>query len=131
LILVDTSAWIEFFRDRAPVAATVDALLAEDEVALCGPVVTELRRGLRSARERSRVLELLEGCHLLAQPDDLWTEAGELGALLGRRGTTVKSMDLLVATYAMAHSVPVLTVDADFAAIRRAGVGLVLARPQP
>ncbi|HEU4384277.1 MAG TPA: PIN domain-containing protein [Anaeromyxobacteraceae bacterium] len=58
-----------------------------------------------------------------------WMEAGELGALLGRRGATVKSMDLIIATYALAHSVPVLTLDADFAAIQRAGVGLSLARP--
>lgn len=128
MILVDTSAWIEFFRDRAPLAAAVDELLAENEVALCGPVVTELGRGIRSARERAEVLELLGGCHLLAQPDDLWAEAGELGALVGRRGATVKSMDLLIATYALAHSVPVLALDADFAAIRRAGVGLLLAR---
>ncbi len=129
MILVDTSAWIEFFRDQAPLAAAVDGLLAENDAALCGPVVTELGRGFRSARERARVMELLEGCHLLAQPQDLWGEAGELGALLGRRGATVKSMDLLIATYALAHSVPVLTLDADFAAIRRAGVRLVLARP--
>jgi len=129
LILVDTSAWIEFFRGRAPFASTVDGLLAENEVALCGPVVTELRRGLRSARERARVMELLEGCHLLAQPQALWDEAGELGALLGRRGATVKSLDLLIATYALAHAVPILTLDADFAAMQRAGAGLLLARP--
>ncbi len=129
MTLVDTSAWIEFFRDRAPLAAAVDGLLAENQVAFCGPVVTELGRGLRSARQRARVMDLLEGCHLLAQPQDLWGEAGELGALLGRRGAAVKSMDLLIATYALAHAVPVLTLDADFAAIQRAGVGLVLARP--
>jgi len=38
-------------------------------------------------------------------------------------------MDLIIATYALAHSVPLLTLDADFAAIHRAGVGLLLARP--
>jgi predicted nucleic acid-binding protein len=130
LILVDTSAWIDFFRGRAPLAAVVDGLLAENEVALCGPVITELRRGLRSARERTIVMDLLEGCHLLAQPQELWEEAGELGALLGRRGATVKSMDLLIATYALAHSVPVLTLGSDFAAIQRSGVGLALARPR-
>lgn len=127
MILVDTSAWIEFFRGRDPLAAAVDDLLAENEVALCGPVLTELGRGIRSPRERKRVLHHLEGCHLLAQPRDLWGEAGELGALLGKRGATVKSMDLLIATYALAHSVPILTRDADFAAIRRAGVRLELA----
>lgn len=127
MILVDTSAWIEFFRDRGLLAARVDELLAENEVALCGPILTELGRGLRSGRERARVLDLLHGCHYLAPPHDLWSEAGELGALLGRRGATVKSMDLLIAVHALAHAVPVLTADSDFAMMQRAGVGLVLA----
>ena len=127
MILVDTSAWVEFFRDRGPLAARVDGLLAEGEVALCGPVLTELGRGLRNPRERQRVMEYLEACFLLDQPHALWSEAGELGALLGRRGATVKSMDLLIAVHALAHRVPLLTRDSDFEAVARAGVGLVLA----
>jgi predicted nucleic acid-binding protein len=127
VILVDTSAWIDFFRNRGPLAVRVDELLAENEVALCGPVLTELGRGLRPGRERARVLDLLRGCHLLGQPHDLWSEAGELGALLGRRGAAVKSMDLLIAVHALAHAVPVLTADSDFMLMQRAGVGLVLA----
>jgi predicted nucleic acid-binding protein len=40
---------------------------------------------------------------------------------------TVKTLDLLIATYALASHVPLLTTDADFRAIARAGVGLALA----
>jgi len=126
MILVDTSAWVEFFRGRGPVADAVDDLLAANEVALCGPVLTELRRGLRAA-ERARVLPLLAACHLLAQPPALWEEAGELGFLLARRGATVKSLDLLIAVYALSHAVPLLTLDADFALIQKAGARLTLA----
>ena len=100
--------------------------MASDEVALCGPVVTELRRGLRSRRERARVLPLLAGCHELSEPRRLWSEAGELGYLLGRRGATIKTLDLLIATYALSHGVPLLTADRDFQIMRRAGLGLVL-----
>ena len=117
------------FRARGPLAERVDELIESDEAALCGPVITELRRGLRSQTERRRVLPLLGGCHLLQQPADLWAEAGELGWWLGRRGAAVKSLDLLIAAYALAHSVPVLTGDDDFALMRRAGLGLVLAEP--
>lgn len=127
MTLVDTSAWIDFFRGRAPHAARIDDLLEHDEVALCGPVVTELRRGLRSEAERAKVLPLLGGCRNLPQPVLLWEEAGELGWYLGRRGVVVKSLDLLIATYALAHRVPVLTSDTDFARMRRAGIGLALA----
>lgn len=126
MILVDTSAWIDFFRGRDPLAAAVDTLLEANEVALCGPVITELRRGLRSRADRTRVLPLLGGCHMLDQPPALWDEAGELGALLGRRGTAVKTLDLLIATYALSHGVALLTRDADFERIRRAGLSLLL-----
>src|SRR5262249_38049145 len=94
VILVDTSAWIEFFRGRDPVARAVGALLEGAAGAICGPVLTELRRGLRSRADRRRVLPLLAACHVLEQPDALWVEAGDLGYLLGRRGATVKSLDL-------------------------------------
>jgi predicted nucleic acid-binding protein len=127
MILVDTSAWIDFFRGTAPLAGRVDELLAQNQLAICGPILTELRRGFRSVAERRRVLPLFGGCHFLEQPPLLWEEAGELGFLLGRRGRRIKSMDLLIATYALSHSVSLLTRDADFRHIRRLGIPLQLA----
>jgi predicted nucleic acid-binding protein len=117
VILVDTSAWIDFFRGRTPVARVVDELLENDDVAICGPVVTEIRRGLRSRADRTRVLPLLDGCRLLAEPDALWVEAGDLGFLLRRRGATVKTLDLLIATYALAHG----TVISPSCSVRASG----------
>jgi predicted nucleic acid-binding protein len=126
MILIDTSAWVAFFRNQRPTAEAVDTALESGEAALCGPVVTELRRGLRLA-ERSKVLGLLEACVALEQPDDLWVAAGDLGSHLARRGITVKTLDLLIATYALAARVPLLTTDTDFRTIASAGVGLMLA----
>lgn len=126
MILVDTSAWIGFFRDRGPVAALVDRALEDDDVALCGPVITELRRGFKSAAERSKTIPLLQACHQLSQPVTLWSDAGDLGFALARKGITVKSLDLLIATYALTNGTPVLTLDRDFRLIARAGIGLHL-----
>ena len=124
MILVDTSAWVDFFRGSGALADRVDDLLASNEVALCGPVLTELRRGLRSPAERKRAIPLLDGCHLLPQPERLWEEAGELGYVLARKGVTVKTLDLLIATYALSHGVALLAADSDFEAMRRAGIAL-------
>ena len=126
MILVDTSAWIEFFRGRDPVATRVDQLLESNDVAVCGPILTELRRGFRSAADRNRVLPLLDACQQLAQPGQLWVEAGELGFVLGRKGVSVKTLDLLIAAYALSHSVGVLTADRDFWLIQKAGIPLML-----
>jgi predicted nucleic acid-binding protein len=127
MILIDTSAWIDFFRGDGPLADDVDRALEDGEAALCGPVQTELRRGLRSRGERARVLLHLGSCHLLAQPADLWNEAGDLGLALRPKGLTVKTLDLLIACYALSHRVPLLTADSDFRLIRAAGVPLLLA----
>ncbi len=128
MILVDTSAWIEFFRGRGAVAGAVDDALRTNEASLCGPIEAELRRGLRDARERQRVLPLLEGCHMLDQPAALWMEAGDLAFALRRHGVTPKTLDWLIASYALSHGVALLTTDKDFAAMARAGVPLVLVR---
>jgi len=127
LILIDTSAWIAFFRGKGGVADRVDELIESDEAALCGPVVTELRRGLRGPAERRRVLPLLSACHDLEQPDDVWREAGELGFHLARLGATVKTLDLLIAAYALSHDVAVLTTDRDFGLFGKHGIPLRLA----
>ena len=88
--------------------------------------MTELRRGLRSPAERHRLIPLLTGCHLLSDPPQLWEEAGDLGYALSRRGITVKTIDLLVATYALSHAVALLTTDSDFGHMRGAGAQLLL-----
>jgi len=124
MILVDTSAWVEFFKGREPVAHLVDDALAANEAAVCGPVETELRRGLLNERERMKVLPLFGGCHWLEMPTNLWAEAGDLGYLLRRKGVTSKTFDLLIAVYALSHSADLLTADRDFVAMSRAGVPL-------
>lgn len=126
MILIDTSAWIDFFRDCDPMASAVDAAIEANDAALCGPIITELRRGFHSKAERARVLPLLGACHLIADPPALWEEAGDLGYSLRRTGVTVKSFDLLIAAFALAHSMPLLTADNDFALFKKAGIPLAL-----
>jgi len=122
VILVDTSAWVDFFRDER-LAGAVDEALGEGLVAVCGPVVLELRRGL-AARSRGKVLALLEGCTLLEEPENLWDHAGDLGFSLARRGLNAKSLDLVIAVYALSHDALLLTESRDLRLMAREGVPL-------
>jgi predicted nucleic acid-binding protein len=56
----------------------------------------------------------------------LWEEAGDLGYALSRRGITVKTIDLLIATYALSHAVALVTTDSDFVQMKHAGAQLLL-----
>jgi predicted nucleic acid-binding protein len=123
--LIDTSAWIEFFRGPGSVADRVERALNDGNAALCGPVYTEVARGLRDA-ERQRVLGLFAGCHHLRQPHALWTYAGTLGQMLRIKGVTAKTLDLLIAAYALTHGCELLAADTDFRHMHEAGIPLRL-----
>jgi predicted nucleic acid-binding protein len=126
MTLVDTSSWIALFRGDGDAGERVKRLLLDGEPTLCGPVFTELSRGLRGS-DRQHVLSLLAACKLLPQPAQLWSHAGELGRQLRTKGVTAKTLDLLIATYALTHRCELLTVDGDFVQMRDVGIPLRLA----
>lgn len=112
LVLIDTSAWIAFFRGDEPVASLVDNAL-EGRAALCGVVELELRQGLKP-EERNRVLPLLEATVRLPTEEGDWGRAGDLLAALRRRGVTVPSTDGLIAHLALKHKVALVENDGHF-----------------
>ena len=125
LILVDTSAWIDFFHGIEPAAGVVDELLESNLAVLCGPIITEIGRGLRPM-DRLKVLPLLSSCGILSQPATLWEDAGDIGTLTRIQGKAVGTVDLLIATYGLAHQVEILATEGTFRHIQRAGIRLLL-----
>lgn len=53
MILIDTSVWIEYFRQEKPVSSHVDTLLTERQVITVEPVFAELMFGVDTAQARS------------------------------------------------------------------------------
>lgn len=114
-VLVDTSAWVEFLRDRGSrLGDAVEALIVRDAVAITGPIVTELLCGVRGKRERAMVDNLLaiSSYHEVSRGD--WEAAGSTLSALLRRGITVPKSDAVIAAVARRLRLPVLTTDAHF-----------------
>ena len=77
-VLLDTSVWVNAFRGQSQeIVALTRYLLNEDRVVTCGPVILEIRRGLRP-KERKRVLALFDALIRLSFDEGLWDSAGEL-----------------------------------------------------
>lgn len=120
MILVDTSAWVEFLRDtETPVCNEVDRLLSE-ELATCDAVRMEVLAGARNDAHLRR----LRG--LLARATTLPTESGdyEMAAALYRScrrgGETVRKLiDCLIGAVALRHGTPILHGDIDFSTLAR------------
>ena len=113
--LIDTSAWIDFFRGQNPVAAAVDAVLADGSAALCGMVELEVRQGLRPSEDD--LLELLQATLRLPTREADFGKAGALLAGLRRRGITLPATDGLIAQIALSQGVQLLENDKHFAEI--------------
>jgi len=120
LILVDTSAWVEFLRDTgSPVSRRVDELLGS-EIATCDPIRMEILAGARDERHLDDLRRLLARASVLdTEPVD-YEQAAALYRTCRRRGETVRRLiDCLIAAVAIRSSIPVLHADADFDALAR------------
>lgn len=129
MILIDTSAWVEFLRDTgSPTCVLVDSLL-DDEIATCHPVRMELLAGARDEQHLSDLRGLLaRGSVLSTEPVD-YEEAAALYRACRRGGETVRKLiDCLIAATAIRASTPVLHADNDFEVLAR-HTSLPLARP--
>jgi predicted nucleic acid-binding protein len=115
MILIDTSAWIEFLRDtKSAVCQRVDQLLAE-ETATCDPVRMEVLAGARSDQHLRALRGLLARATTLPTDAVTYDEAAALYRTCRQGGGTVRRLiDCLIAAVAIAADVPVLHLDADF-----------------
>jgi len=118
-VLIDSSAWIHFFRQDEAWRARISELLDQDTIATCGLVITEVLRGARNPKDKKLLREnfgLLD-CYSL-YPDDYY-EAAELGSKLSSKGYTLKTIDLLIAQICLKNKLGLLHDDSDFGFIAK------------
>lgn len=124
-VLVDTSAWIEFFHPQgtAGVQRILAAALEDGIVVTVAPVLAELLVGLDPGHAGdARAMERLHALEMLDLSWDVCVRAGNLGRRLARRGQRVPTVDLTIAAAAVAGGHDVWHVgDRHFVAIERAG----------
>ena len=123
MTLIDTSAWIEQLRrgGDATVRGQVEALLAAGAAAWCPLVRLELRNGARGGKERTALKEMEQSLPSLAMDGAVWDLAARLASAARERGITVPATDLLVASCARHHGVPLLHHDGHFELISALG----------
>jgi hypothetical protein len=120
MILIDTSAWVEFLRDTgSTVCNRVDAHL-DDEIATCHPIRMEVLAGARDEQHLGDLRGLLGRGSLIPTEATDYEEAAALYRACRRRGETVRKLiDCLIAAVAIRTSIPVLHSDSDFEVLAR------------
>ena len=113
--LIDTSAWIDFFRNSSSrYADAVTTLIEQDAAVITGPVISELLQGLKTQREAETLGELLNVITCIDVSHEDWIITGALLGKLRRNGITVPLTDALIAIVAKQNKCNVLTIDQHF-----------------
>jgi predicted nucleic acid-binding protein len=134
VILVDTSAWVEF--DRATGSAVDHRLLeliaGTDDVAVTEPIVMEVLGGARTDRRERDLRRLLDRFHLVRfDPVVHFDGAVRVYRQCRQAGVTPRGMiDCMIAAVALDAEIPVLAQDRDLAQLS-AVVDLDLDRATP
>lgn len=120
MIIIDTSAWIEFLRDTgSTVCIAVDELLGAD-LAICDAISMEVLAGARDEQHLAQLRGLLARATLVSIIAEDYDRAAALHRTCRRSGETVRKLiDCLIAAVAIRSHAPVLHADADFAVLAR------------
>lgn len=123
-MIIDSSAWVEFFRKtRSPAAVAVREAIADPSSRLMTTDIVrlEILAGANEERPRKRMNSFLAGCEDVAQvPRADVDDAVVLFQACRARGESVRAPnDCLIAAIAIRCGVPVLHADRDFTVLAR------------
>lgn len=117
MILVDTSAWVEFDRATGSFADTrlAELIAATDDVAVTEPVITEVVSGARDGHRADDLRRLMDRFTLLRFDASIdFDGAARIYRHCRRSGVTPRGMvDCMIAAVAVRHGAALLTADAD------------------
>ncbi len=117
MVIVDTSAWVEYFRNGLPtVVSKVDRCLDQDLVGIGDLVYCELMQGIRSSRHRTEVSSLLLSLpHFNMVGFHIAEKSAANYRFLRSKGVTVrKTIDVLIGTFCAEHGFQIVHHDSDF-----------------
>lgn len=120
MVIVDTSAWIEFFRRDGNLRTklAVKGLLEEYEAMLCGPVEMEFLGGARP-QERPKLQAWFDIVPYAPNDQKLWRKAAANYSECRAKGLTAPWNDVLIATIGLETGNRVYSVDQHFDAMAK------------
>jgi predicted nucleic acid-binding protein len=117
VIVVDSSVWIDYFRDAdTPQVETLDYLLGTEVIAVGDLILAEVLQGIDSDREFRTVLQLMQRYIVIEiSGEAVAIEAARNYRRLRGMGITVrKTIDTLIATRCIIDGHELLYSDRDF-----------------
>jgi predicted nucleic acid-binding protein len=116
-MLVDTSAWIDYFAGVEPLVRALDRPMDERRIVVCGQIKQEMLQGARDQKMFARLEREMSMWTYEAETPDDFIEAARQYARLRWKGVTVPPSDCLIAAVAKRCGLRLCATDPDFAKI--------------
>lgn len=132
MLLVDSSVWIDYFNGTAtPQTDYLHVVLTRREILVGDIILAEVLQGFRSDADFEHARRALSRFRQAQMLDlELAVQSARHYRALRKLGITVrKTIDCLIATYAIVHGHELLHADGDFDPFE-AHLGLCVVRPQ-
>ncbi len=119
MVLVDTSVWVDVFRDATGEERdSLKTVIGDDDVVLTRFNQLELMQGANDEREWGLLASYLDYQEYLEAHAETWRDAARIFFELRRRGRTVRSpIDCCIAQLALEHDALLVHRDRDFETI--------------
>jgi len=120
LFLIDTSAWILGLKRNSSVQIKniLMEILDKDQSATAGIIILELLQGTKTKKEYEEIFSDLSALHYFEENKEIWKKASLLGFELRRKGKTIPSTDLLIASISLYYNLNILHADNHFEIIK-------------
>ena len=116
-MIVDSSVWIEYLKNRPSVTEKLDQLLLAGTIVTVGPVIAEILQGAKTEKDYRLLENNLGGLPLIETKVEDWIKAGKISYELRKRGITIPLTDCLIAAVAIHQNASVMTYDRHFESI--------------
>jgi len=118
MFLIDSSAWIEYFRPKGSlkVKERVRETLEKENAVCCGIVVVEILRGSKDNKTFHMIKETLLSLPQIPINNTVIEKAAQWGFMLAKKRKTVPTTDLLIGSASDEKAI-VLHIDSDFETI--------------
>lgn len=113
-IIVDTSVWIEYFKDALHDSKFIEEGLNKGFVYIAGPIVSELLQVVKTKEEHLMLSQTINAIPFLDCTYDDWTNAGSISFNLRKRGIIVPLTDIIIASVAIRNNAKICTFDQHF-----------------
>ena len=117
MILVDSSVWIDYFNGRETRETNAfQNLLGQQEIVVGDLMLTEVLQGFVSDIHYRRAKQLLREFPTVTMlGPEMAIRSADSYRILRKRGVTVrKTIDVMIGTYCIVYSIPLLYSDRDF-----------------